>query len=464
MKAHLPILTVALLFLAFSPFPATAEPPQEQSLDIMSYFMNAEAWAKAPDAFLIENRPYGFRFLDSERTTAFSPEKGKMTFGRFYVYETRVYWKGASIRRVEVSIYNKGDANTPISKEKFESSVRDISEFLTQSFGQPEHEPDSKPAPRKVAKRLSWKRKSPLLQLEWAYVEPHTDKDSGFRIPYAPEYISVVIVPRTGHAAADNASLTGRSILVKAKSTRQLKENIVRNSKGDVVLENIPMVDQGQKGYCAAATAERILRYFGLDIDQHQVAQLAETSARGGTSIEGITEAITSIGKSFSLDQKNLIAVDKGKSFQDSQTFKDIKDYNAAARRAKKQEIDWERFTQNHMVDVSAIWNAMDPEILKQSRMRRNQDFTKFLASIRSNIDSGIPLFWSCLVGMYPEVPDVSAGGKAFGHIRLIIGYNTKTHEILYSDSWGANHALKRMPEQQAWAMTKGLFVLKPRL
>ena len=463
MKTRLTLPTAVLFLLVLSQIPAVAE-PQQPSIDVLGYFVNTEAWSKTPDAFILENRPYGFRFLDAERTTAFSPEKGKMSFGSFYVYETRVYWKGPSIRRVEVSIYNKGDANTPITKEKFEESVRDISNYITQSFGQPEHTPDARPAPRKVVKRLSWKRKSPLLQLEWAYVESHSDKDSGFRIPYAPEYISVIIVPRTGHAAADNASLTGRSILVKAKSTRQLKENIVKNSKGDVAIENIPMVDQGQKGYCAAATAERILRYYGLDVDQHQVAQLAETSARGGTSIEGITEAITSIGKSFTLDQKNLIAADKGKSFQDSQVFKDIKDYNAAARRAKKQEIDWERFTQNHMVDVSAIWNAMDPEILKQSRMRRNQDFTKFLANIRSYVDSGIPLLWSCLVGMYPEVPDVSTGGKAFGHIRLIIGYNTKTHEILYSDSWGANHALKRMPEQQAWAMTKGLLVLKPRL
>ncbi len=463
MKARLPILTAALLSLALPHSPAIAE-PQPQSLDILGFFMATESWAKTPDSFIMENRPYGFRFLNAERTTAFSPEKGKMTFGKFYVYETRVYWKGPSIRRVEVSIYNKGDANTPISKEKFEASVRDISDFLTQTFGQPEHEPDSKPAPKKVAKRLTWKRKTPLLQLEWAYVEPHTDKDSGFRIPYAPEYISVVMVPRSGHAAADNASLTGRSILVKAKNSRQLKENIVKNSKGDVVIENIPMVDQGQKGYCAAATAERILRYYGLDIDQHQVAQLAETSARGGTSIEGITEAITAIGKSFSLDQKNLIAATKGKSFQDSQVFKDLKDYNAAAKRAKKTEIDWEQYTQNHMVDVSAIWNAMDPEILMQSRSRRTQDFTRFQTNIRSYVDAGIPLLWSCLVGMYPEVPDIGAGGKAFGHIRLIIGYNTKTHEILYSDSWGANHALKRMPDKQAWAMTKGLLVLKPRL
>ena len=284
-----------------------------------------------------------------------------------------------------------------------------------------------------------------------------------FQIPYTPEYIRVVMVPKTGHAAADNAQLTGRSILVRAKNLRQLRENIVRNSKGDVVIENVPMVDQGQKGYCAAASAERIIRYFGIDVDQHQVAQLAETSARGGTGIEGFTDAISAIGKSYSLDQKNLIPSDAGKSFQESQVFRDLKDYNAAAKRAKKPQVAWEDYTLGHMVDVSAIWNALDPQILMESRLRRNQDFAKFLANIRANVDAGIPLFWSCLVGIYPEVPDLGAQG-AFGHMRLIIGYNSKTHEILYSDSWGANHALKRMPEKQAWAMTRGLLVLKPRL
>ena len=272
MNTHLslPDATTAVALLAFALMAIesfTQGPaPKPKSLDILGFFSNTEVWSKAPDAFVIENRPYGFQFLDAERTTAFSPEKGRMAFGRFSVYETRVYWTGSSIRRVEVSIFNKGDANMPVTKEKFESSVRDISDFLSKSFGQPEHDPDSRPAPRKVVKRLSWKRKAPLLQLEWAYVEPHSDKASGFRIPYAPEYIRVVLVPRTGHAATDNASLTGKSIL----------------------------------------------RYFGLDVDQHQVAQLAD--------------------------------------------------------------------------------------------------------------------------------------------------------EILYSDSWGPNHALKRMPDTQAWAMTKGLLVLKPRL
>ena len=75
---------------------------------------------------------------------------------------------------------------------------------------------------------------------------------------------------------------------------------------------------------------------------------------------------------------------------------------------------------------------------------------------------TGVPLLWSCLVGMYPEEPELGQPG-IFGHVRLIIGYNEKNNTLLYSDSWGPRHALKRLPFDQAWAMTKGLIVLKPR-
>ena len=46
--------------------------------------------------------------------------------------------------------------------------------------------------------------------------------------------------------------------------------------------------------------------------------------------------------------------------------------------------------------------------------------------------------------------------------MRLIIGYNQPKHEILYSDSWGAGHELKRMPIEDAWTMTTGALLIEP--
>ena len=75
---------------------------------------------------------------------------------------------------------------------------------------------------------------------------------------------------------------------------------------------------------------------------------------------------------------------------------------------------------------------------------------------------AGVPLVWGVMVGLYPEAPPLHVRG-AFGHVRLIVGQNTKTDEILYSDTWGPGHECKRMPTSDAWAMTVSLHVLKPR-
>jgi len=257
-------------------------------------------------------------------------------------------------------------------------------------------------------------------------------------------------------------TLSGGMAASRAKNARTVKENVTRNPAGDVWIDNVPMVDQGQKGYCAAATSERVLRYYGLAVDQHQIAQLADTAAEGGTTLEGMAKAIAKVGRQFQLDKKDLIAADSEVSFEKSEHVKLIEQYNAAARRKRAAEIDWKEFTSNNTVDLQQIWRAMDPGILLTARSGQRQGLAQFTKNIKLYTEQGVPLLWSCLVGLYPETPPLGEEG-AFGHVRLIIGYNEKTQELLYSDSWGPSHALKRLPLDKAWAMTKGLIILKPR-
>ena len=46
--------------------------------------------------------------------------------------------------------------------------------------------------------------------------------------------------------------------------------------------------------------------------------------------------------------------------------------------------------------------------------------------------------------------------------MRMIIGYNEKNSELLFSDSWGAGHELKRINMEHAYRASHGLFLLKP--
>ena len=112
------------------------------------------------------------------------------------------------------------------------------------------------------------------------------------------------------------------------------------------------------------------------------------------------------------------------------------------------------------VIDIADIYNTMDPESLKESKATPGKAaFGHFQRFIESSINKGVPVMWSVELGMFKEQEIPQAHG---GHMRLIIGYNTKTGEVLYSDSWGAAHALKRMPSAEACAMTTGLYYIEP--
>ncbi len=108
---------------------------------------------------------------------------------------------------------------------------------------------------------------------------------------------------------------------------------------------------------------------------------------------------------------------------------------------------------------MQAIYAAMRPDLLKEARTHNQADVDRFQQLVQDHIDQGIPILWSVILGIVPETmaPKVVAG-----HMRLIIGYNAGTNEILYTDSWGPGHELKRMPAADAWTITIGLDTIEP--
>ena len=85
------------------------------------------------------------------------------------------------------------------------------------------------------------------------------------------------------------------SILNATSSTRQKfsgSAHLKKDAKtGEVVIPDVPMVDQGQKGYCVVAATERVLRYYSIDVDANELAQVANSDAERGTSFEGMFAA-----------------------------------------------------------------------------------------------------------------------------------------------------------------------------
>ena len=115
------------------------------------------------------------------------------------------------------------------------------------------------------------------------------------------EYVNLKIMTTE---AADNK---GRSEKLSDAKLRELTtSNLISRDNGDVLIGNIPMVDQGPKGYCVPATFERYLRYLQIPADMYILAMTGQTQAGGGTSLSRIIESLDSYISSQSRSMKEI--------------------------------------------------------------------------------------------------------------------------------------------------------------
>jgi len=55
---------------------------------------------------------------------------------------------------------------------------------------------------------------------------------------------------------------------------------------------------RAKRGYCAVACAERMMRYYGVETDANEIAQIANSDASRGTSADAIVRCAQEIGVS----------------------------------------------------------------------------------------------------------------------------------------------------------------------
>ncbi len=94
---------------------------------------------------------------------------------------------------------------------------------------------------------------------------------------------------------------------VKQTFRKSLILNVKKKKNGDLTIQGIPMIDQGEKGYCAPATCARILQYYGYDLDEHQLANLMETGeSKKGTSIKYMKTSLKRLASGLPFFAKEL--------------------------------------------------------------------------------------------------------------------------------------------------------------
>jgi len=386
----------------------------------------------------------GFAWLDAQKSTARGGPAVELQFLNQRIWEALFHFENNHISRVDLSFYNRGDAGDLGTKafgtllDKVSGSISNWMDAAAKPL------PDVLGPARSKIQHVAWTKAATALDLEWSVTKPHTQ--NGEQISYRSEFIRLKLLPA---AAVTNQSLprVGAPRPATGRSAAELKARVHHSSSNDVAIADIPMVDQGAKGYCAAAVMARVMGYYGLDFDEHQAAQVAGTSSVGGTKGGNVRDALKRIAQKNNL---RLVQV------EDFDVMHLINDYNRAASSAHKPKVSIE--STGHSMD--GLLRAMEPEILHQARTKRQSDLVRFRGDVTKYVDTGIPLIWDVYLGLVKE--PMLAPQASGGHLRLIIGYNKEADEVLYSDSWGAAHALKHLSLGDAMTMTFGLFVIKP--
>lgn len=389
---------------------------------------------------ILRNVPDTFRWMDRTRSrlrfNAKTSRAQLSLFGR-NVQEVIFDFREGRVSGLSVSVYNRGDAGT-MEKKSFDELLDELRASLQSCAGK-ECRPQSQNATVDGSRLRSqvWKTAWSDIVLRWSLSSRE------------PEYAAVDFYPPgTAPRIKDGLKTTVGSSELEAK--------VQTDPDGSHYLL-IPMVDQGAKGYCVAATVERVLRYYGSNIDQHVIAKLAESDAEKGTSIGKIIDVLESSQSKLGIRFERLYRYD-------FDVRKMIKEYNSIARRMDAKKIDLDDYVfvvdRSRYFDFKSLMESLDFKILRDIRMRDNRDYRDFLETVREKIDSGVPLCWSTFI--IPGAGDT--GSSEFGlHMRIITGYNDKTGEIIFSDSWGVGHEKKKLKNEDAWSITTNLIALEPR-
>jgi hypothetical protein len=394
---------------------------------------------KVKDRGIIRRENWGF---EPVKLTAFA--------GAWKVEEVVFLLRQGKLAEVSIAIWNKGDSeDAEISEKTFNDIVEGWSTELNRRVAPKFEDRGKDTASAAKAERRMWIGSEMLAQLEFSggkekVRDLYTGRERSGK-NFQGEFIRLRLLPKPASMIGLNASTGGTTSVRRS----DLAKSVTREASGDVFIPNIPMVDQGDKGYCAVATAARILNYYGVPADQHEMAQISGNEAGGGgTNPDEMVDAMKKISGKYKTRFQTELDLDytsrKYESF--------MRKYNVHAKKLGKKVLDNDNFIY--------FLGGLNPDVLR-SVNGQGPTFDKFMGIVRLNIDKGVPVMWALQLGLFPENGE-EAKQSGGGHMRLIIGYNTKKNEIIFSDSWGDGHEMKRMAAPDASAATMGLYLLQP--
>ena len=314
-----------------------AQPPLFNSL----IQLDPTIWETSPSKFEPLHTKFKFKWVSAtDHETMRS--SSRLDFLEYRLYECIARFREDRLAEVTLLIFSRGDAKKDLGQKEFDELTKQVESSLDAWLGAKGMDAPL-PGNALETKRKAWFKFPLRVDLETNFTRNAVDEMTGRRKPRA-EFVRLVFTPydgkqNTADLVKPNSQSSAQPMAVKRT---ELKERIKHEEWGDVYLDGVPMVDQGAKGYCAVASVERVMRFYGLDFDQNELAKMANSKTIGGTSQVEMFDALKKLGRRFSFTVREL---------------------------------------------------------------QRGNDKTKLMRQVTDSVDKGAPLLWGVALGIVDETP-----------------------------------------------------------
>ncbi len=234
-----------------------------------------------------------------------------------------------------------------------------------------------------------------------------------FALQLWPEQMIALRIQPTERAAPPRLS--------DERARQRLLAGVSRRAHGDVILDRIPMVDQGPKGYCVPATFERLLRHAGIPADLYELAALGGTGFGGGTQVSRLVDALE-------------------------------RTIRQAGRRLETIRLEPSPAALARYLDDGrpVLWAMSSTPAFN---LLANTYSTERAALLATNPTPEALRAWA--LARRKQGAELVAVPEA-AHLCLLTGYNRATGEIAFSDSWGPDFAERWLPADAARRVSSG--------
>jgi hypothetical protein len=226
-------------------------------------------------------------------------------------------------------------------------------------------------------------------------------------VPQENKYNLLRIIPTE---LADTHGRTER--IARDEIEAKLSDAVEHRPNGDVIITQLPMADQGLKGYCVPATWERVLRYTGVPGDMYSLSRIGGAGFGGGEWGGNIASQLDDV----------------------------LHDYGRRAEFVDIDTIDAHSLRRYIDKGIPVFW-GVNPSGYAPSEQRAE------LCDRDKDFDTWKKLLDQSRAPTTKTPPPLDNIG---GHQVLIIGYNPDTKEIAWSDPWGRNTQERWMTQEEA--------------